>query len=541
MARITWRMQRFGLVAGSLFGIFYGLFQSAAYNSAAGSTTAQRIAFGHQMEALGRTLTYLLPIPQHLETIGGYLQWRVYGAIDLLFAFWAIMSASGAMRGDEDKGLIEQWQSGGAGALRYTAYRFVGFALTAMVAVVATSAAIELGALPSGSALDPGALVELSIALLGVTLACYAITMVVSQLASSRSAAAGASAVLMAVLFFVNSFSHSVDSLKPIAAVISPFYYYERTNPLTPGGAFDAWGTLGLFIAAVVLAALAAWLMRARDLGSSLLRRRSREAPATVRPSSNPLLRVPVISALYQQRRGLIGWTVGALLAAAYLASIGRPVVDDLVKGSGSFSSYLKLVGRGDPYVTITGYFWFGIFVTLLCIFAIVQVSRWSSDDNEGRLETLLSAPVSRTRVVLERAAALLLATLVIVAVSGAGFYVSAHAAGIDVRVNEIATASVPLIPFAMSFAAVGALLASRAPRTAVSVLVALAFFSYLLTDGGPLLKVPDWVLKLSVFSLYGTPLTNGIYWTGFWILVAVTVTGFALAAVLMHRRDVGA
>ena len=71
-------------------------------------------------------------------------------------------------------------------------------------------------------------------------------------------------------------------------------------------------------------------------------------------------------------------------------------------------------------------------------------------------------------------------------------------------------------------------------------LLATLAFLSYLVTELGPLMKWPDWVLKLSVFSLYGTPLTSGVYWTGMWILLAVVILGFGVAAVLMQRREVG-
>src|SRR5207253_2483535 len=104
----------------------------------------------------------------------------------------------------------------------------------------------------------------------------------------------------------------------------------------------------------------------------------------------------------------------------------------------------------------------------------------------------------------------------------------------------DLAVASLALIPFVLSFAALGAVLTSRVPRAAIGVLAALAFLSYLITEGGPLLKWPGWVLKLSAFSLYGSPLTNGVYWTGLWILLAITVGGFGAAAALMQRREVG-
>src|SRR5690242_20989466 len=47
--------------------------------------------------------SYLLPLPAGAGTVGGYLHWRVYGALPMLFVFWALMSAGGAARGDEDR------------------------------------------------------------------------------------------------------------------------------------------------------------------------------------------------------------------------------------------------------------------------------------------------------------------------------------------------------------------------------------------------------------------------------------------------------
>lgn len=539
MLRVSLRLQRTGLIGMTAFGTFYGLIQAGAYNSAAGTTTAQRLAFGQQMEVLGRSLSYLLPIPVRVETASGYLQWRVYGALPILFAFWALMSATGATRGDEGRGLIEQWRAVGVGPLRYLAYRSATFLVTAVVAIAATSAAIYVGALPAKSSLDSLAFIELSIALLGLTLTCYAIGLVAGQLTAARNSASGLGGSVLLLTFFLNSFSRSLDGLKPVAAVLSPFYYYDRSNPLTPGGSFDLTGTAGLFAVAVILATIAAWMMRARDIGSPVLRLQARHGPPTFRPSTNPLLRIAVIAALYEQRVGLLAWGVGGAIGAAFIASIGHQMVD-LVRSPTSFRNYLSLVGHGNPYVAITGYFWFGIFQPLIAVYAITAASRWSSDDNEGRLEMVLSAPVSRTRVVAERAIALLVGTAIVTAISSLAFYLSAHSANIDIYAGDLVAASVPLIPFALSFAAVGALMTSRIPRATVPILATLAFASYLVTVAGPLLKWPDWVQKLSVFSLYGTPLTSGIYWTGLWIMLVVTAVGFALAAILMQRRDIG-
>ena len=521
------------------FGLLYGLIQASAYNSASGTTAATRAAFGRQMEVFGRQFSTILPLPVRVDTMAGYMQWRVYGALPLLFGFWALMSAAGATRGDEERGLVEGWLSAGVARQRYLLVRFLAFATAAIIAVSLTSAAIDFSAVTAGSPLDTGAVVEMSMALLAVTLACYGVALAIAQVPAAGNAAAGLGGAVLLAMSFINGFSRTLDSLKPVARIVSPFYYYDRSNPLTPGGSFDAAATAGLLVAAVAMVAVAAFLMRARDIGSSLFHPRARQHTVTLQPSPNPLLRMPVVSALYEQRLGLTAWAVGTALLAWYFVSISRTVVD-LVSGPSGFRTYLTLAGRGDPYVALGGFFWFGTFQLLLAIYAITRVARWSSDDNEGRLEMVLSAPVARWRVVAERAAAFLIGTAVIIAISSVAFYLAAVSANIGLHVGDLAVASLALVPYVLSFAAGGAVLASVVPRATVSVLTTVAFLSYLVTELGPLMKLPDWVLRLSVFSLYGTPLTSGVYWTGMWILLAVVAVGFGLAAALMQRRDVG-
>src|SRR2546423_1462220 len=192
MLRITWRLQRTGLIGMGAFGVFYGLLQAAAYNAIAGQTAAARRAFGQQMETFGRQYSLVLPL-----------------------------------------------------------------------------------------------------ALLALTLTIYAISATTAQLAVSRSAAAGLAGLVVGVTFFVNGLSRSVDGLELLARAISPFYYYDRSQPLSPGGTFDVAATLALFVAASLLTVLAVWFMSWRDLGAPLIQLPARPRPFTRRPSSNPLPPLP--------------------------------------------------------------------------------------------------------------------------------------------------------------------------------------------------------------------------------------------------------
>jgi len=82
--------------------------------------------------------------------------------------------------------------------------------------------------------------------------------------------------------------------------------------------------------------------------------------------------------------------------------------------------------------------------------------------------------------------------------------------------------------------------LSGLAPRLAVPILGLLAVLSYLLLQLGPVLNWPEAVNNLSLFRLYGTPMTGGVYWTGLYTLVAICLVGLGAGVVVMERRDVG-
>jgi hypothetical protein len=53
-------------------------------------------------------------------------------------------------------------------------------------------------------------------------------------------------------------------------------------------------------------------------------------------------------------------------------------------------------------YSDFVGVVWFGTLLLLIWLFVVAQVNGWAADDAEGQLATILAAPVSRVRVVLE-------------------------------------------------------------------------------------------------------------------------------------------
>ncbi|HEV8536197.1 MAG TPA: ABC transporter permease subunit [Candidatus Limnocylindria bacterium] len=536
--RLTLRAHRTGLIATALLGAVTGLLNAVAYAQIAGNTPLERALFAQQMELLARQLSYLLPNPVQLDTMAGYLVWRAFGVIAIVYAFWGLLAGTGAGRGDEERGLVELWLATGVSRVRWAVTRAVGFFVIAAVSLAVTFGATEIGTVAVNDALPVGPLALQGLAMWALTIAAYGFGLLASQQPTTRRAASTMGGALLLVLFLVNSAGRSGLDLGALRWA-SPFYLYERSAPPLRGGSLDVGATLALILLAVALVALSAIAFSRRDLGGQVIRFAVGRTRPTTRPSGDPLLRVPVLAIVDQQRLWVAGWAIGLAALAAFLTSLTRTIVDSLANANiPLMRAYFQRAGIA-AYSDFVGVIWFTTLLLLVSIFVIVQVNSWAADDAEGRLEAILSAPVSRTRVVLERIGAVLIAAAVVVSCSSVGVYLAANANEISLSTGRFVVASADVIPVAYAFAGIGHALVGWRPRIAVVALGAVAAISYLTQQFAPLFEWPDWVKNTSLYALYGTPLSNDD-WPGIATLVAIGIAGTAIALVVMRRRDVG-
>ncbi len=478
---LAFRSHRTSLILMSILSALTGVLNAGAFETLVGNTPAERAAFGYQMELLGKQLTYLLPDPVQLDTMGGYLTWRAFGALSLIFAIWAILASTGAGRGDEERGLTEHW--------------------------------------------------------LGVTLVFFGVGLAVAQLVLTRRAAGSIGAIVVVALYELNAAARSGLDLGGLGS-ISPFALVDRSRPLLPvGGGVDVAATTALYVTAAALTALCVAAFLRRDVGGVLVRLGTERTRAASRPSSDPMLRIPVLAIVDQQRWWLIGWTIAFAILAYFLTTLARSIVDGMM-AIPSLRVYFDRLGIA-AYSDFIGVLWFGTALFILSGLVIAQANGWAADDGEGRLEAVLAAGASRSRVVLERVAALLLIVAVVATVSSVIVFYGMRALDIPVPGDRLAIATLDQLPVVFAFAGIGAALVGWRPRTAVVVLGAVAVISYFVQQFYAIFDWPDWVGRLSIYQLYGMPLSRND-WVGIVTLVAIGVAGTAIALVSMRRRDVG-
>jgi ABC-2 type transport system permease protein len=176
-----------------------------------------------------------------------------------------------------------------------------------------------------------------------------------------------------------------------------------------------------------------------------------------------------------------------------------------------------------------------------LMAFAVTQANRWSADEEDGRLELVLSTPQPRLQVLLGRFAALTTATVIIGVLTLAATALASAATGLKLDGGNLTAATLSIIPLGLLVAAIGYLLSGWL-RTALetgllSFLLVIWFF---ISFVGPGLNWSDTTLRLSAIYYYGTPLLHGLPLGDMLGILAAGIVALALASVRFVRKDIG-
>jgi ABC-2 type transport system permease protein len=534
---MAWHLHRRGLIGFGVGGFLISFLYGAAFLSAAGTTPQSQAAFGRSVSLVAKQFAFVIPVPVRPETLGGYEQYKWLAAAIVLMMIWAGLSGVAVGRGDEERGLTDQWLAGGVSRTRLLLARSAAFGLVLLIACLAS--VLGISAIAPVVHQDPNLPGEIlkAFSMFAGLFACYAIALLISQLPAERQTATALGIGALVLLLILNGIADTVPAGSWVG-VFSPFHWMEQTASAAPGGNFDLVATLGLAIAAAALIGGTVAVFLRRDLGSGLIAWRGRSSAPVRSPSRNIMLRLPFSEGLWEQRVGLIAWVIGTMALGGLMVSVTKSVTDALVSDP-AIAAVFQHASPGPLYVGILGLLWFGIALLLLAGYAVVQVSRWAAQDHEGRVEMLLSAPISRNRVVVERALEFASASLLIVVAGYVGVAAAAPGSGLNLDAGHLFRASALLWPFALAFGGLGVALVSRWPRLAVPLLAAFAVVEYFLGDLAPLFRLPDWVANLSIFHLYGSPLAGSVSWTPAASMALVFVLGFGAALVLMRRRDV--
>jgi ABC-2 type transport system permease protein len=449
-------------------------------------------------------------------------------------AIYAAIQGSRAIRGPEDRHALEQVLATGWSRPAVLRDRAAGF-LAALVLMTVGMAVGVAAALAGGGEPDLGGsfVTMTAVGLCGFV--AYALAVLVSQLVRTARSAAGISVMILVALYLLTNVWEQVG---PLGAVrfVSPFYYANFSRALVPGYDLDP-GSMGvLVLMSATLLALATAAFVRRDYGAALW---SRPAAAS-EPGRAPRvqhwwLRTWWTASLVQHRWGLVAWSASAAAFAALMMALQPAVMDAWALFD--FMAGIMGGGPGESAEFLYTSFAVEIVAPVLVGFVIAQASGWVSDLEQGRVESVLAAPVSWTRLVWERlvAASAGVAALVVVVVVAVVVGSMAVDGEVDAAGMGRLVAMGVLLGWAIAALAAVAVAAFRS-SVAVTVLAVYVGAAYLLTWMIPIFDWPDWLNRLSVFDAFGHPYQEWPGGAGLLVLIILAVPGSVLATMIAER-----
>ena len=251
---------------------------------------------------------------------------------------------------------------------------------------------------------------------------------------------------------------------------------------------------------------------------------------------------------LYDRRRAVLAWGLPLGLMSAFIVAIYPSVEESLSKAIQGYPQGLKEAFGIGELSNVEQYLhaeMLSLIVPLAMGYLAVRAiaSGLTGAAESGRLDVLLSAPVSRARIVAAGflATALELAEVLLVTAALCGLGSLLAGSGLDA--GRAAEGFANVWPLALLFAGVGAIAAGFSLRTSVVTgsVAGLLVAMYVIDLIGRLDTGLSGLRYVSVFKYYGNAIEEGIEPIAF---VGVTIVACVLAAVgawLFERRDLAA
>ena len=276
---------------------------------------------------------------------------------------------------------------------------------------------------------------------------------------------------------------------------------------------------------------------------------------ATEALRARPLLRTVLGKTIREQRRALMWWGIGLFASGATYAPFYPSIKDNaevLEKYMDSMPDFLReaFMGASGDFTSPAGYLnteLFNFFAPLLLLlFAIGAGARAIAGEEERQtLDILLSTPIARRRVVIDKFVAMLLAGALLSVLLWLSIPILGPPFDLNPSLVDLAAASFMCYLLAMAFGSIALAIGCATGRRAlaVGVTAGIAAGAWLLDLLVPAIDSISWLQQLSPFHYYlqPEPMMNGIGWGGSAVLAGIAVVAFGAALVLFERRDLAA
>jgi ABC-2 type transport system permease protein len=202
-----------------------------------------------------------------LATPEGYLSFRYFGFILIIFTVYALDAGLNVTAAEEDKGIMDVLLSLPLPRWRLVIEKFLAYMLLICGIVILSYIGLWLGveSVPTLE-IDPLKLLRGSVNILPATLLMLAATTLIAALVRRRGIAGAAATIFLVGSFFLDFLGNAVsETFVNTLSRLSFFTYYGGSDVIRHG---LAWGNIALLLATtVILIVVAVWAFERRDIG----------------------------------------------------------------------------------------------------------------------------------------------------------------------------------------------------------------------------------------------------------------------------------
>jgi len=460
--------------------------------------------------------------PFDLSAAGGFTVWRAGQFLTLGAALWALLATTRVLRGEEEAGRWDLLLTGpiAQGRLLVVHSGALGIACALQGAVVA------LAFVASGQPVAGAMLFGVGLGL--VALAFTAVGAVTSQLVGQRRRAAGLAGLLVGVAFLVRMVadaSHGGGWIR----WLTPFGWLENLQPF---GGNRVVALVPLVVAPVVLGALTLFLGGRRDVGEGIVRD---AGTGRLRPA---LLHGPVGFSWRERRGGLVAWGGGLAVFGLVVGAITGTITDFLASNP-DIARVARNADLGSLFSTAGFVATMDSFAALLIAFSLVSsLHVVSEDEDDGRLELVYAAPVSRAEWLGAQVLVSALIAVALALVGAAGIWVGIAAGSTTLSFRESVVGMLNALPLGALALGVAVLLYGVRPTLVVPVTGGALVIAYLMTFLGPALHLSDWMLDLSPFHHLAPAPAQPVEWVSTLVMLGMAAVLVVAGSMAFSARD---
>lgn len=517
--RLVVRLVRRGALLLALGLALFALAEAVSY-TAAYPDAASRARIGDFQDS--PVVRMLQGVPHAVDTVGGFTVWDGGWMMQSIAAVWALLVTGRLLRGEEEAERAEFVLAGPVGAGRVLLLQFLvigGALLLAGAAVAATLSAAEAA---------PGGSVIFGLGIAGFAGAFAGVTAVFAQLFPMRRKVTSLAAVALGLFYALRLVANSDDSLAWLHWA-TPYGWMDELHAYRdPNGLALAL----LLLTPVVLAVVAARLRLARDTGGSLLAREDS------RPPRNRLLGGPTAFAWRTNQGMLLGWTAGVSLYAL-LTGLLVDAVAEFIAEEPAYRATLEAIGWDTEKVVLSYIGMMGMMLGLFtALYACWRLGAARAEESTGRLDAVLTRPVSREHWLGGHLFLTLLGVLLITLASALAMWAGTRLSGGGLSLADALAATLNALPVIAFFTGTAVLVYGLAPRLTVALPVTAAFTTYLMEMIGPGLDWPERLLSVSPFHHLEPVPAEPFAALPAAVLTALALLLTALGLLAFHHRD---